>query len=62
MGSRLILGVDCTALRGTDTFARFGGEEFAVIFPETSPQAACEVLERIRTVMATRVWSSLPDG
>jgi diguanylate cyclase (GGDEF)-like protein len=49
-------------LRGADTFARFGGEEFAVLFPETSPQAACEVLERIRAVMASRVWSSLPDG
>ena len=49
-------------LRGADTFARFGGEEFAVLFPDTSPQAACEVLERIRAVMAFRVWSSLPDG
>jgi diguanylate cyclase (GGDEF)-like protein len=49
-------------LRGADTFARFGGEEFAVLFPETSPEAACEVLERIRAVMATAVWSSLPTG
>jgi diguanylate cyclase (GGDEF)-like protein len=66
MGSRLILGVDCAALRGIDTFARFGSEEFvvlfSVLFSETSPQAACEVLERIRTVMNSRVWSSLPDG
>ena len=49
-------------LRSGDTLARFGGEEFALLLPHTSPQAACDVLERIRTVMSSRTWESLPTG
>jgi diguanylate cyclase (GGDEF)-like protein len=49
-------------LRSQDTLARFGGEEFALLLPHTSPQAACDVLERIRTVMSSRTWESLPAG
>ena len=34
--------------------ARFGGEEFAILLPETPPQEALEIAERIRrTVAAT---------
>ena len=42
--------------------ARFGGEEFALLLPHTSPHAAYEVLERIRKVMSNRTWESLPAG
>ena len=35
--------------RGIDEPARYGGEEFAVALPETGPEGAVEVAERIRT-------------
>jgi diguanylate cyclase len=34
-------------LRPSDFFARIGGEEFAVVLPETKPQQAANLLERI---------------
>jgi diguanylate cyclase (GGDEF)-like protein len=34
--------------RGSDCVARYGGEEFAIILPETPPDSALEVAERIR--------------
>ncbi|WP_158266505.1 GGDEF domain-containing protein [Allosphingosinicella deserti] len=39
-------------LRGSDVFARIGGEEFAVILPETSAQGMLGVAERIRVAVA----------
>ena len=42
-------------LRHYDVPARFGGEEFAIVLPETSPEQAFEIAERIRrTVAETR--------
>jgi len=35
-------------LRKTDFVARFGGEEFALLFPETPPENAQAVLEKLR--------------
>jgi diguanylate cyclase (GGDEF)-like protein len=35
-------------IRDVDVAARFGGEEFVVLLPETAPVAALEVAERIR--------------
>ncbi|MGL4394339.1 MAG: GGDEF domain-containing protein [Brevinema sp.] len=37
--------------RDSDIVARVGGEEFAIIFPNTSLEAANKILERIREVM-----------
>lgn len=39
-------------LRGSDTVARFGGEEFVVIFPGTSEQLAVEVIRRVMANIA----------
>jgi diguanylate cyclase (GGDEF)-like protein/PAS domain S-box-containing protein len=36
------------SLRGEDTIARFGGEEFLVLLPNTAPEEAAEVVERLR--------------
>jgi diguanylate cyclase (GGDEF)-like protein/PAS domain S-box-containing protein len=36
------------ALRGEDTLVRFGGEEFLVLLPDTEPEQAAEIVERLR--------------
>jgi len=40
-----------TAIRSIDYFARVGGEEFAVLLPETGRSAGVKVAERIRVTM-----------
>jgi diguanylate cyclase (GGDEF)-like protein/PAS domain S-box-containing protein len=45
---RSIAGLMTRGLRGQDHIGRYGGEEFAVLLPETSLDAAREVLERTR--------------
>ena len=35
-------------LRGEDTIVRFGGEEFLVVLPDTAPEQAAEIVERLR--------------
>lgn len=35
-------------LRGEDTIVRFGGEEFLVVLPDTRPDLAIEIVERLR--------------
>jgi diguanylate cyclase (GGDEF)-like protein/PAS domain S-box-containing protein len=37
-----------SALRGEDTIVRFGGEEFLVLLPDTGPEQAAEIVERLR--------------
>jgi diguanylate cyclase (GGDEF)-like protein/putative nucleotidyltransferase with HDIG domain len=41
-------------LRPYDVAARFGGEEFCVLLPETAPEQALEIAERIRCAVAER--------
>jgi diguanylate cyclase (GGDEF)-like protein/putative nucleotidyltransferase with HDIG domain len=43
-------------LRHYDIPARFGGEEFAILLPETSADSALEIAERIRRAVAARVF------
>jgi diguanylate cyclase (GGDEF)-like protein/PAS domain S-box-containing protein len=37
-------------LRGEDMIVRFGGEEFLVVLPDTRPDLAIEIVERLRAV------------
>jgi diguanylate cyclase (GGDEF)-like protein len=48
-------------LRGSDFLGRHGGEEFAVLLPETPPDQAAMVAERLRTMMAQGPIS-IPGG
>jgi diguanylate cyclase (GGDEF)-like protein len=41
-------------LRHYDVPARFGGEEFAILLPETPPEHALEIAERIRRAVSER--------
>ncbi|MDQ3823221.1 MAG: diguanylate cyclase [Actinomycetota bacterium] len=43
-------------LRHYDVPARFGGEEFSILLPETSPEQALEIAERIRRAVAERTF------
>jgi diguanylate cyclase (GGDEF)-like protein len=43
-------------LRHYDVPARFGGEEFCILLPETSRETACEIAERIRRSVAGREY------
>ncbi len=48
-------------LRVVDRLARFGGEEFAVLLPETPPAGALDMAERLVAAMR-RAPVVLPDG
>jgi diguanylate cyclase (GGDEF)-like protein/putative nucleotidyltransferase with HDIG domain len=43
-------------LRHFDVPARFGGEEFSILLPETPPEQALEIAERIRRSVAARTF------
>src|SRR5262249_9086923 len=47
-------------VREMDTVARYGGEEFALIFPDTAPEKAFVIADRLRTRVASRLFVS-PD-
>jgi diguanylate cyclase (GGDEF)-like protein len=41
-------------IRDIDLFARFGGDEFVLLLPDTNLGGACAVLERVRLALATQ--------
>ena len=48
-------------LRSNDILARFGGEEFVVLLPQTGLQHASEIAERIRHTIASQPFHSSQD-
>jgi len=49
---KTIVAESTKTLRDTDLFGRIGGEEFTIILPESDPQAALEVGERLRQTLS----------
>ncbi len=47
-----------SAVRATDVLARWGGEEFLLMLPDTDSQAAAMVLERMRARMAAHAFTA----
>jgi diguanylate cyclase (GGDEF)-like protein/PAS domain S-box-containing protein len=45
-------------IRSTDRAARYGGEELAIVLPETADSGACRVAERIRMAIAAHTFTS----
>jgi len=48
---RVAQALSAAATRARDFFARFGGEEFVLVLPETDAEAAKKVAERCRSLM-----------
>ncbi len=47
--------------RQTDIACRYGGEEFVLVMPETSPEDAAAVCERIRLAFGSVTWPKHPE-
>jgi diguanylate cyclase (GGDEF)-like protein len=48
-------------IRGSDSFGRYGGEEFLLMLPETSVEEAGALAERVRVSIAGLGFPELPD-
>jgi len=54
-GDTVLRAFACTvqnSIRGTDAFGRYGGEEFLLMLPETTPVDATALAERVRLAIA----------
>lgn len=49
------------AKRDSDSFFRYGGEEFALILPETKPQEAVALIERLHHMLAETGFTIIPE-
>jgi diguanylate cyclase len=59
---RLFANILVQNVRGQDKVARFGGEEFALIFPGARLNEAVTAVERIRVVLESKQWTLEPSG
>lgn len=59
---REVLDATTTALRGIDTVARYGGDEFIVIFPGTPREAATGAAYRLRALVLERLREHFEPG
>jgi diguanylate cyclase (GGDEF)-like protein len=57
-GIRRFGGILREAIRGSDVASRQGGEEFAVLFPETAARSALAVADRVRRALERETLSS----
>ena len=59
---RLFADILVRNVRGQDKVARFGGEEFALIFPGTRIVDALNAVERIRGILESKQWTLESSG
>lgn len=59
---RLVARMIKKNIKGKDIVCRFGGEEFAVILPETLPGGALSVAENIRTCFTGKSFKAVADA
>ena len=62
LGDKALMAVAdalCCQTRKTDLVARYGGDEFAILMPNTPAEVAVETVERIRTTIAEHSISDL---
>ena len=59
---RLFANILVQNVRGQDKVARFGGEEFALIFPGARLGEAVTAAERIRGILESKQWTIEPSG
>lgn len=50
------------AVRGADLACRYGGEEFVVVMPDTTPEVAAQVAERLRTAIAAMPFQTSAES
>ena len=48
-------------IRDTDSFGRYGGEEFLLMLPETRRDEACSLAERVRISVEKMGFAAMPD-
>ncbi|MDL2400829.1 PleD family two-component system response regulator [Rhizobium mayense] len=51
-----------STVRGADLACRYGGEEFVVVMPDTSPEVSAAVAERLRAVVETMPFTLRASG
>jgi diguanylate cyclase len=59
---KVVCGIASGALRGVDAIGRLGGEEFAVLLPETSLEAGFTTMERVRTAVNAYDRNTIAQG
>ena len=59
---RLFANILVQNVRGQDKVARFGGEEFALIFPGARLVDAVTATDRIRGILESKQWTIEPSG
>ncbi len=57
-----VAGLIRRACRASDFVGRWGGEEFALVFPETDEAGARVVCEAVRAAIALHPWSEMQPG
>jgi len=49
-------------IRSVDKLGRYGGEEFLLVLPDTVPDAAERMMERLRAIIADIDWTAMSPG